>query len=59
MKGNSIRLSVQDKGLKQELVELARFMKGGTSRIISFAEVISAMELTFEIDRAIKRIGKS
>jgi len=59
IKGNSIRLSVQDKGLKQELVELARFMKGETSRIISFAEVISAMELTFEIDRAIKGINKS
>ena len=56
---NSIRLSVQDKGLKQELVELARFMKGETSRIIGFAEVISAMKLTFEVDRAIKRFKDS
>jgi predicted dehydrogenase/threonine dehydrogenase-like Zn-dependent dehydrogenase len=50
IKGNSIRLPVQDKGLRQELVELARFMKGETSRIINFEEIISAMELTFEVD---------
>jgi predicted dehydrogenase len=59
IKRNSIRLSVQDKGLKQELVELARFMKGETSGIIEFGEVISAMELTFEIDRAIKGFKNS
>jgi len=56
IRGNKIILSVQDKGLKQELIELARFMKGETSRIIGFEEVVSAMELTFEVDRAIKKI---
>jgi predicted dehydrogenase/threonine dehydrogenase-like Zn-dependent dehydrogenase len=59
IKGNSIRLSVQDKGLKQELIELAKFMKGETSRIINLAEVISAMELTFAVDKAIKRFNNS
>jgi len=55
IKGNRIILSAQDKGLKQELVELARFLKEETSRIIKFEEVISTMELTFEVDRAIKK----
>jgi len=59
IKRNSIRLSVQDKGLKQELVELAKFLKGEDSRIINFEEAISAMELTFEVDRAIKRFKDS
>jgi predicted dehydrogenase/threonine dehydrogenase-like Zn-dependent dehydrogenase len=54
IKDNRIILSVQDKGLKQELVELARFMKGETSRIIGFEEVISAMELIFDIQEKLK-----
>ena len=54
IKENRVVLSVQDKGLKQELIELAKFLKGKTSRIIKFEEVISAMELTFEVDRATK-----
>ncbi|MBA7523109.1 Inositol 2-dehydrogenase/D-chiro-inositol 3-dehydrogenase [subsurface metagenome] len=54
IKGNRIILSAQDKGLKQELIELAKFMKGEDSKVINFEEVISAMELTFEIDKAIK-----
>jgi predicted dehydrogenase len=58
-KGNRIILSFQDKGLKQELIELAKFMKGEDSRVINFEEVISAMELTFEIDKAIKRFKNS
>ncbi len=59
IKGNRIVLPVQDKGLKQELIELAKFLKGETSRIINFEEVISAMELTFEVDRAIKSFKNS
>jgi len=59
IKGNKIILSVQDKGLKQELVELARFLKGKDSKIIKFEEAISAMELTFEVDNSLreKQIG--
>jgi len=54
IKGNKVIFSIQDKGLKQELMELAKFMKGKESKIIDFEEAISAMELTFEIDRATK-----
>ncbi|MFB0527078.1 MAG: hypothetical protein ACETVO_06390, partial [bacterium] len=59
IKGNKIILSIQDKGLKQELIELARFLKGETSGIINFEEAISAMELTFEVDNGLreKQIG--
>lgn len=56
IKGNRIILSVQDKGLKQELIELAKFMKGEDSRAINFEEVISAMELTFEVDSNVRGI---
>jgi len=55
IRNNRIILSVQDKGLKQELIELAKFLKGETSRIIDFEEIISAMELTFEVDRAVRK----
>lgn len=56
IKGNSSRLSVQDKGLKQELIELAKFLKGETSSIINFEEVISAMELTFKVGSSVRGI---
>ncbi len=59
IKGNRIILSSQDKGLKQELIELAKFMKGEDSRVINFEEVVSAMELTFAADRAIKTFKNS
>lgn len=55
IKGNKIILSAQDKGLKQELIELAKFMKGEDSRVINFEEVISAMELTFQVHKQITK----
>ncbi len=54
IKGNRIILSLQDKGLKQELIELAKFLKGEDSRIITFDEVTSAMEITFEVYKNIR-----
>ena len=54
IKENRVVLSVPDKGLKQELIELAKFLKGEDSKIIKFEEVVSAMGLTFEVDRATK-----
>jgi len=59
IKENRVVLSVQDKGLKQELIELAKFLKGEDSKIIKFEEVVSAMGLTFEVDNSLreKRIG--
>lgn len=54
MKRNKFILPVQDKGLKQELIELAKFLKGETTKIITFSEVISAMEITFDIEEKLK-----
>ena len=54
IKRNRFILPVQDKGLRQELIELAKFVKGETTKIITFSEVVSAMEITFDIQGKLK-----
>ncbi len=56
MKGNRLILPVQDKGWEQELSELAKFLKGEKSQIISFDEVVRAMNTSFEVDRLVREI---
>jgi predicted dehydrogenase/threonine dehydrogenase-like Zn-dependent dehydrogenase len=50
----SIRLKKQDKGHYQQLVELARFLRGEKANIISFQECVNAMRMAFEVERLIK-----
>jgi predicted dehydrogenase/threonine dehydrogenase-like Zn-dependent dehydrogenase len=47
---NRLELPEQDKGWEQELIELAKFLKGEASEIISFGEVMKATELTFTVE---------
>jgi len=47
----SVRLKKQDKGHHQQLEELARFLKGGRSNIISLGECVEAMGMAFEAEK--------
>ena len=47
----NIRLEKQDKGHHQQLVELARFLRGQKSNIISFEECVKAMRITFDVEK--------
>jgi predicted dehydrogenase len=51
----NIRLKKQDKGHYQQLVELARFLRGEKANIISFQECVNAMRIAFEAERLIKK----
>jgi len=46
-----VRLKKRDKGHYQELVELAKFLRGEKSNIISFQECVKVMRITFEIEK--------
>ncbi len=50
VKGQSLVLPKQDKGWQQELVEVARAMRGEPSQAIPFSESVQAMRLTFEAE---------
>ena len=47
----SIRLKKQHKGHHQQLVELARFLRGKKTNVISFEQCVKAMRLAFEAER--------
>jgi predicted dehydrogenase len=47
----NIRLKRRDKGHYRQLVELARFLRGEKSNMISFEESVKAMKVAFEADR--------
>ena len=49
------RTSVQDKGHKSEFEELARAARGEKNHLIGAAEIITAMQDTFLIDRLLRR----
>ena len=51
-----IKMKRQDKGHHQELVELAKFLKGEKSSIISFQECLKAMRITFKIEKLVKKV---
>ena len=53
-----IRLKKQDKGHYQELVELARFLKGEKSNIISFQECVKAMKITFGVQKLLRETSR-
>jgi len=53
-KEKNIKLKRQDKGHYRELVELARYLKGEKSNIISFQECVKAMEITFEVEKYLR-----
>ncbi len=46
-----LELPRQDKGWEQELIELAKYLRGEESRLISFGEVVRATKITFEVER--------
>ena len=48
-KERGFRLKREDKGHYQQLVELAKFLKGEKSNIISFQECIKSMKNTFKV----------
>jgi len=48
-KERGVRLKREDKGHCQQLVELAIFLKGEKSNIVSFQECIKAMKITFKV----------
>jgi hypothetical protein len=54
LRGNRFILQSQDKGWEQELVELARSLRGEESALISFEEAVRAMLTTFEVERQIR-----
>lgn len=51
----SIKLKKQDKGHYGELTELAKFLKGEKSNIISFQECVKAMKITFGIQKIMRK----
>jgi predicted dehydrogenase/threonine dehydrogenase-like Zn-dependent dehydrogenase len=53
-----IELKEQDKGHYQEFIELAKFLKGNQSKIISFKESVNAMRITFEVEKMIRGKNK-
>lgn len=54
-KEKGIKLKRQDKGHRNQLMELARFLKEGKSNIIPFEESVKAMRITFEVEKGIKK----
>lgn len=54
-KEKDIKLKRQDKGHFQELVEIAKFLRGKESKIISFEESVKAMEITFNVEKSLLR----
>ena len=48
----------QDKGHYQELIELARFLKGEKSNIISFQECVKAMKITFGVQKLLREMSR-
>jgi predicted dehydrogenase len=60
-KEKSIRLRKQDKGHFQELIEIAKLLKGEKSNAISFGESVKAMEITFKVEKSLLKSchGKS
>jgi hypothetical protein len=48
----------QDKGHYQELIELARFLKGEKSNIISFQECVKAMKITFGVQKLLRETSR-
>ncbi|MEM3449387.1 MAG: bi-domain-containing oxidoreductase, partial [Nitrososphaerota archaeon] len=50
----NIELKEQDKGHYQEFIELAKFLKGNPSEIISFKESVDAMRITFEVEKTMR-----
>jgi predicted dehydrogenase/threonine dehydrogenase-like Zn-dependent dehydrogenase len=50
----SIKLKKQDKGHYGELTELAKFLKGEKSSIISFYDCVKAMNITFSVERLLE-----
>lgn len=50
-----VSLSSQDKGWKQELRELAKFLRGEKNSIISFKECVDSTNLTFSVDEAVRQ----
>lgn len=51
----SVRLRRQDKGHYQQLVELAKFLRGEKSNIISFQECVKAMRMVFEAEKMTRK----
>lgn len=54
-KEKGVKLKRQDKGHRNQLMELARFLKEGKSNIIPFEESVKAMRITFEVEKGIKK----
>ena len=52
----SIRLKKQDKGHRQQLIELARFLRGQKSNLISFQKCVKAMRITFEAKKQVRGV---
>ena len=50
----TVRLPRTDKGHSNELLEVAKFLGGKESAVISTAEVFAATELTFRVDEAVR-----
>lgn len=57
VEGNKLVLSGQDKGLKQELIELADFLKGEKSNIVTFPEVVRATDISFKVNSCVRKGG--
>jgi predicted dehydrogenase/threonine dehydrogenase-like Zn-dependent dehydrogenase len=53
-----MNLPRQDKGWEAEIEQLARFLRGKDSQMISFEECVEATELTLRVDEAV-RVAKS
>jgi predicted dehydrogenase len=52
----TVALSRPDKGHSTEFAELAKFLRGHGSSIITSEEVFSATELTFRVDEAARKV---
>ncbi len=48
-------LRAQDKGWKNELSELAKFVRGEKNSMITFQECVNAMNITFSVDEAVRK----
>jgi predicted dehydrogenase/threonine dehydrogenase-like Zn-dependent dehydrogenase len=54
----SVNLGAQDKGWRSEFEELAKFMCGEKSSMISFEESVAATDLTIKVDQAVREMQK-
>jgi predicted dehydrogenase/threonine dehydrogenase-like Zn-dependent dehydrogenase len=54
----NVKLKKQDKGYYQELLELAKYLKGEKSSIISFSECVDVTKLTFKVEELIRNPGE-